>query len=59
MEKYSKRLQGMLNNFHLGQALCLSDEIHEAESHGYEVSGNEDRLWERLTARIEEMRGYA
>jgi hypothetical protein len=50
--KFRKRLEYMLQNFNLKAALSLSDEIHKAESNGYEVWKTEDRLWEKLTDKI-------
>lgn len=50
--RFYERLKEMLQNFNLEAALKLSDEIHEAESHGYEIWRVEDRLWEKLTDKI-------
>lgn len=52
---FHKELMSVLNNypFDTQRALSLSDQIHEAEVNGYEVSFIEEHLWSRLTARIE------
>ena len=51
--RYYKKLMDMNFHFNLERALELSDEIHEAEAVGYELTSGEDVLWARLTERIE------
>lgn len=52
---YSVRLYRALiqENFNLSEDLVLSDSMHHAEAAGYECTPTEERLWTRLTARIE------
>lgn len=55
--KFGALLREQLRNFSLEEAEALSCSIHDAEANGYTVTKTEDRLWERLTARI--LRFYA
>jgi hypothetical protein len=47
------RLAKTLANFNKTEALKLSDELHKYEESGGELTDAEDRLWEKLTYRIE------
>jgi hypothetical protein len=49
---FTERLLATLRNFSTKAASELTDEIHEAEANGYQISNLEDRLWLRLTDRI-------
>jgi hypothetical protein len=52
---YEQELRDALTQepFDLSKALTLSDKLHDAEKDGYEVSEEEDGLWEELTEQIE------
>jgi hypothetical protein len=58
MEKYLRyQLERQLyGNFNLKNALTLSDLIHKYESEGFEISDELDRLWLKLTVKIEKAR---
>lgn len=51
-----EKLQKALSSFNLESALALSDEIHNLECAGVELTRSEERLWERLTYNIEQQR---
>lgn len=53
---FEEKLKRMLGSFNIDEAEKLSLEIHQAELNGYEISYAEDRLWEKLTAKV--LRGY-
>ena len=40
-------------NFNLETAQNLSNKIHEAESNSHQITMAEDRLWEKLTYKIQ------
>jgi hypothetical protein len=48
------RLKESLLNFNKEQAIKLSDSIHEMEKEGKELSSYEDKLWQKLSEKIEE-----
>lgn len=50
---FESRLIHLLHNWNLQEAYDLSDEIHNAESAGYELTDEEDDLWKELTLKIE------
>jgi hypothetical protein len=50
--KFIKRLENLLKQFDIDQAVVLSDQIQNAEENGYEISTREDRLWVNLTTKI-------
>lgn len=52
-ERFATELRFMLLHFNLEKAEALSVRIHEAEEQGYEISRKEDRLWIRLTEKIQ------
>ncbi len=43
----------LLHNFNLQEAYELSDEIHNAESSGYQLTDEEDNLWKEVTLKVE------
>ncbi len=51
--KFLTRLIEQMDNFKFHETLKLSDEIHEAESNGYELTRREDKYWLELTIMIE------
>lgn len=51
--RFKARLQRALEAFDIHAAEFISTEIHAAEQTGYEVTEEEDKLWERLTRCIE------
>jgi len=51
--RFRQQLRDILSNFEVEKALKLSDNIHEAESNGYKITSQENRLWEALTYAIE------
>jgi hypothetical protein len=51
------RLKESLLNFNKEQAIKLSDSIHEMEKKGKELSSYEDKLWQKLSEKIEETKG--
>lgn len=54
--RFKERLKKALEDFDINAAEFISTEIHEAEAAGYEVTAEEDALWERLTKCIEMFR---
>lgn len=48
-DRFKDRLTAVLKDWNPKTAAELSMEIHEAEAEGYEVSQDEDRLWQNLT----------
>jgi len=56
MNRFLVKLVEQMDNFRLGEALKLSDELHKAESDGYEISKREDKYWLELTLMIEQAR---
>jgi hypothetical protein len=54
---FNERLKAALRNFNLKGALGLSDEIHAFEAAGGEITETTDKLWEKLTVKIETARG--
>ncbi len=50
---FETRLILALAKFNKAKALDLSDGIHRAESAGYELTDEEDKLWKDLTLKIE------
>ena len=57
MKRFYSDLWAMLrlpdDRFDLEAALYLSQQIHDAEEDGYEVTSGEETLWSELTIRIE------
>ena len=51
-KKFEKRLREALKDFDLEIAESLSDEIHEFEEGGGQISDVEDQLWLELSERI-------
>ena len=51
--QYKQRILNALEKFDVRQAEKLSDALHEAELAGYQLTKEEDQLWERLTRCIE------
>ena len=54
--KYLIRLRDLTTNFNAVDAINLSNEMHEAEQKGYQCCDAEERLWLRLSRRIEKER---
>ncbi len=50
---FESRLIHLLHTFNLQEAYELSDEIHNTESGGYELTDEEDNLWKELTLKVE------
>jgi len=50
--------RSLYGSFHLLDVETLSNEIHTAEMSGYQLSPSEDRLWIKLTERIQQEYGY-
>jgi len=50
---FTQKLMLVLESFEIEKALALSNEIHKAESEGYNIGKYEDSLWLRLTTEIE------
>lgn len=56
MNSIKDRLLHLLHFFDLQKALELSTEMHDAECNGHIFTRAEDRLWEKLTDKIESNR---
>ena len=50
--------RSLYGSFHLLDVETLSNEIHTAEMLGYQLSPSEDKLWIKLTERIQQEYGY-
>jgi len=50
--------RSLYGSFHLLDVETLSNEIHTAEMSGYQLSPSEDRLWIKLTERIQQEYKY-
>jgi hypothetical protein len=53
---YEQKLKEQLRNFSLEKAMKLSDELHQAEAEGEELSNRAESYWLRLTTKIESSR---
>lgn len=53
---YKARLLHALEEFDLAKAEALSEQLQEAEADGYVLTQQEDKLWERLTALMQQYR---
>jgi hypothetical protein len=51
--QFKDKLKEALEKFEVQRAEQIGDEIHEAELIGYELTAQEEKLWERLTACIQ------
>jgi hypothetical protein len=54
--QFKKRLQAALDRFDLNTAENLSEEIYDAELHGYTPTAQEEKLWERLVKCVQAYR---
>lgn len=54
--QFKKKLQAALDKFDLTVAENLSEEVYDAELHGYKPTVQEERLWERLVNCIQTYR---
>lgn len=55
-QSFTVRLHNVLKDFHLQEAETLSDVLHQAEQEGVELTPSQERLWLKLTERIQEER---
>ena len=53
MIQFRQEIRKQLQNFNLEEALILSDKLHNYESHGNDLTLQEERLWKSLTYTIE------
>ena len=50
---FTEQIMKLLKKFNRTDALILCNKIHEAEKNGYELTRQEDMLWEKLCFMIE------
>jgi len=53
---FIEKAASLLKKFDYQDALALSDALHKAEAKGYKMSATMDRLWAKLTDKIEIIR---
>lgn len=46
--QFKARLQQALDHFDINAAEFINSELQEAEAAGYQITAEEDKLWERL-----------
>lgn len=51
---FEKRLKQLVTKFDKEKAFSLSLEIHTAEENGYDLTPKEERLWSKLTEKIQQ-----